>query len=49
MERFISERFGGTVLPSTEATGPLPLAVFSFSMHCFMIRTDWRISSMRIR
>jgi hypothetical protein len=30
-------------------TGPLFLAQFSCSTHCFMIFTDWRISSMRIR
>ena len=28
---------------------PLACGEFSRSMHCFMMRTDWRISSMRIR
>src|SRR6476646_5017058 len=26
-----------------------PCSVVSFSQHCFMMRTDWRISSMRTR
>ena len=39
----------GTTLPSIEETGPCPSGEFSSSTHCFMIRIDWRISSMRHR
>ena len=49
IERFISPRFGGTILPSSLLTGPCPSGRFSFSTHCFMILVAWRISSMRIR
>ena len=48
MERFISARDGGAILLSITETGPCPPATESFSTHCFMMRTDWRISSMRI-
>src|SRR5262249_21614775 len=40
---------GRHVLLSATATGPRPSGWRSLSRHCFMIRTDWRISSMRTR
>src|SRR5258708_2499876 len=49
IERFISPRFGGTTFPSTDETGPFPSGAFSSATHCFMMRTDCRISSMRTR
>jgi hypothetical protein len=49
VDRFISPRLGGTILPSSEETGPPPSAESSFSQHCFMIEADWRISSMRMQ
>ena len=45
----ISPRFGGTILLSVTETGPCPSGERSFSQHCFMILTDCRISSMRMR
>jgi hypothetical protein len=38
-----------TSLLSLTATGPRPSGSRSFSKHCFMMRTDWRISSMRMQ
>jgi len=49
IDDFMSARFGGAILPSSVVTGPAPLALFSFSQHCFMILTDWRISFIRMR
>jgi hypothetical protein len=49
IERFISARSGGTILLSLTVTGPRPSGRRSFSRHCFMMRTDWRISSMRMQ
>ena len=46
---FMSARRGGVTLWFGDSTGPAPAGEFSRSMHCFMMRTDWRISSMRIR
>jgi hypothetical protein len=40
MERFISPRLGGTILPSSTETRPWPSGLRSFSRHCFMIFTD---------
>jgi hypothetical protein len=49
IERFISPRLGGTTLRSSAETGPRPLSDSSSSQHCFMMWTDWRISSMRMQ
>lgn len=48
IERFIARRGGGANLPSSAAIGPWPAGSRSLATHCFMMRTDWRISSMRI-
>ena len=42
-------RRGGAILLSSTTTGPCPSGARSFWMHCFMMRTDWRISSMRMQ
>ena len=47
MLSFISVREGGATLWLAVITGPGFLR--SHSMHCFMMRDDWRISSTRTR
>ena len=44
----MSLRDGGATLPSSVATGPCPSGARSLSMHWRMMRTLWRISSMRM-
>ena len=48
IDRFMVARRGGATLPSSVWTGPEPSVELSFSQHCRMIFTDWRISSIRI-
>ena len=48
IERFMSLRDGGATLPSSVVTGPCPSGALSLLRHWRMIRTLWRISSMRI-
>ena len=48
MERFMSRREGGTTLPSSVEIGPCPAGSRSLAMHWSMMRTLWRISSMRM-
>ena len=42
-------RRGGAILLSSTTTGPWPSGARNLAMHCFMMRTDWRISSMRMQ